>query len=103
MQWHFMAAEERLAALYERMPAKLDVLITHGPPSGVLDLGWKVQHAGSTSLAEAVGARTVGHHVFGHLHAAGGRMVKQGGAVFYNVVACDEGCRLVTQARVFDV
>ncbi len=30
-------------------------------------------------------------------------MLEQGGTVFYNVAACNEGCRLVNQARLFDV
>ena len=88
MEWHFMANEQRLAALYEAMPGEVDVLVTHGPPWGTLDPGWKTAHAGSKALAEAVSVRKVQHHVFGHLHAAGGRMVQQGHTVFYNVAAC---------------
>ena len=54
MAWHFMASEDKLAALYENMPKTVDVLITHGPPYGVLDPGSKTLHAGSSALAEAV-------------------------------------------------
>ncbi len=98
-----MAEEERLANLYERMPADIDVLVTHGPPRGILDPGWKAAHAGSTALAAAVPARRVRHHVFGHLHAAGGGTEEQNGTKFYNVAACDEQYRLVNQPRLFDV
>ena len=103
MQWHFMATEQRLAAMYEEMPSAIDVLITHGPPWGILDPGWKAAHAGSTALRDAVSARSVKHHVFGHLHAAGGRMLQQENTIFYNVAACDEEYNLVNQPRLFDL
>jgi len=103
MQWHFMATEQGLAALYEAMPEEVDVLVTHGPPWGILDPGWKAAHAGSTALASAVSARNVQHHVFGHLHAAGGRMLQQNHTTFYNVAACDDAYKLVNGPRVFDV
>jgi Icc-related predicted phosphoesterase len=103
MLWYFMAEESRLAALYEDMPASVDVLVTHGPPHGILDPGWNVTHAGSLALAKAVADRQVRHHVFGHLHGAGGQLVRQGDTSFYNVAACDEEYRLINQPRVFEV
>ena len=103
MQWHFMAPEQRLAAMYEAMPAEVDVLATHGPPYGVLDPGWQAAHVGSTALASAISVRNVQHHVFGHLHAAGGRMLQQEHTTFYNVAACNDAYVLVNQPRVFDV
>lgn len=63
MRWHFMAEESRLATLYHNMPASVDVLVTHGPPYGILDPGWNLMHAGSTSLAAAVAECNVRHHV----------------------------------------
>src|ERR1700678_2109640 len=103
MLWYFMAEEGRLAMLYRNMAVRVDGLVTHGPPHGVLDPGWKEPHAGSTALAQAISERNVGHHVFGHLHAAGGRMMQVGNTIFYNVAACDEGYKLVNQPRVFEV
>jgi Icc-related predicted phosphoesterase len=103
MQWHFMAEESRLAMLYRNMPQKVDVLVTHGPPHGILDPGWQAPHVGSTALAEAIAIREVGHHVFGHLHGAGGKMLQQGNTTFYNVAACDEAYKLVNQPRIFEV
>jgi Icc-related predicted phosphoesterase len=103
MLWHFMAEESRLAMLYRNMPQSVDVLVTHGPPHGILDPGWKVPHAGSTALAQAIDARQVAHHVFGHLHGAGGRMIQKGSTIFYNVAACDEAYKFIHQPRVFEV
>ena len=103
MQWHFMATEQRLAALYEAMPDEIDVLVTHGQPYGVLDPGWQAAHVGSSALAAAVSARNVQHHAFGHLHAAGGHMVQQGHTTFYNVAACNDAYQMVNQPRILDV
>jgi len=103
MLWHFMAEESRLAMLYRNMPEEVDVLVTHGPPHGILDPGWKVLHVGSTALAKAIDERKVRHHVFGHLHAAGGRMIQRGETTFYNVAACDEAYKLINPPRVFEV
>ena len=103
MDWHFMASEQRLAALYEVMPSEVDMLVTHGPPWGILDPGWQAAHVGSRALAEAVRVRQVQHHVFGHLHAAGGRMMRQEHTTFYNVAACNDRYELVNQPRIFDV
>jgi Icc-related predicted phosphoesterase len=102
MLWHFMAEESRLAMLYRSMPASVDVLVTHGPPHGILDPGWKVAHAGSLALAQAISMRQIGHHVFGHLHAAGGQVIRNGNTNFYNVAACDEAYKLLNQPRVFE-
>ena len=103
MLWHFMAEESRLASIFGDIPASVDVLVTHGPPHGILDPGWNVPHAGSIALAEAIAERRVRHHVFGHLHAAGGRMMRSGDTIFYNVAACDEAYKLVHEPRVFEV
>jgi Icc-related predicted phosphoesterase len=103
MQWHFMAEESQLAILYQNIPASVDVLVTHGPPLGILDPGWTGTHVGSTALAEAISQRKVRHHVFGHLHAAGGQMVEQANTSYYNVAGCDEQYTLINQPRVFEI
>jgi Icc-related predicted phosphoesterase len=103
MQWHFMADENRLAELYEQIPFEVDVLVTHGPPRGILDPGWNGLPVGSTALAEAVAHRHVKHYVFGHLHGAGGRMIQQAQATYYNVAACDEKYIFRNEPRVFEI
>jgi Icc-related predicted phosphoesterase len=103
MNWHFMAKENRLAELYKQIPEGVDVLITHGPPRGILDPGWTGTPVGSTALAEAIARRRVRHHVFGHLHGAGGGIAQQGQTTYYNVAACDEKYIFRNEPRVFEV
>jgi hypothetical protein len=47
-------------------------------------------HVGSTALADAVRTRQIAHHVFGHLHDAGGQTIQRDVTTFHNVAACNE-------------
>jgi len=65
------AAERR--ALYSSIPGDIDVLITHGPPYGILDRIDETQpHAGCRELFDAVLRVKPKLHVFGHIHGAAG-------------------------------
>lgn len=102
--WSFMKEEDDLADLYRAsMPSRIDLLITHGPPKGILDPGYEVAFADSLALLRAVGERKIGHHVFGHLHGAGGQTVEMGGTQFYNVAACNEAYKLVNGCRMIEL
>jgi len=59
--------------LYAAIPADTDVLITHTPPYGVLDLSpGSTQPAGCKELSDAVQRIRPKLHVFGHIHGAHG-------------------------------
>lgn len=103
MDWNFMSTEEELEEIYKSMPKKVDVLITHGPPFGILDPGWKVQHAGSNALLDVFLNHEIKIHVFGHLHGAGGKKSYQCGTKFYNVAACDEAYQLVNHPLILEI
>jgi Icc-related predicted phosphoesterase len=65
------------------IPANTDILITHGPPYGILDKNRVGFSAGCQSLKRAVKRIHPKLHVFGHIHEAGG-MVEMGGTTFVN-------------------
>lgn len=55
----------------------VDIVMTHGPPRGVLDHTQRGQRAGSTDLFEAVARARPRLHCFGHIHAGwGAKLVK---------------------------
>jgi predicted phosphohydrolase len=58
---------------WSNMPAT-DVLITHGPPLGVLDRSPGQEHMGDPELLEAVQRIAPMLHVFGHVHGAAGQV-----------------------------
>ena len=66
------SAEDR-KRLYARIPEDTDVLITHGPPFGILDSGPDSGlHSGCRELFDAVMRVRPKLHVFGHVHGAHG-------------------------------
>lgn len=78
--WTFMASEHELSEMYEAIPERTDILLTHGPAYGTLDETMYVwpggdPHVGSTALRNRL---TYGNypnlklHVFGHIHEAYG-------------------------------
>jgi predicted phosphohydrolase len=63
---------EPLRKKWERIPDRVDVLITHSPPHGVLDRVWDGQHVGCEELVAALARVRPRVHVFGHIHEAYG-------------------------------
>ena len=79
---------EPLRAVWDLIPPDTHVLITHGPPFGILDTTSRGQRVGCEALAEAVARIHPRLHVFGHIHEAYGT-VTQDGTVFVNASSCD--------------
>lgn len=77
--------EER-RALYATIPADTDILITHGPPHGILDVEFRGGgvHRGCPELLAAVQRIKPQFHIFGHVHASRGAM-QIGETKFINV------------------
>ena len=63
-----------LAAVWAKVPAGTDVLITHGPPAGVLDRTFRGDLVGCRDLFDRVMEVRPRLHVFGHIHEAAGRL-----------------------------
>jgi Icc-related predicted phosphoesterase len=61
-----------LAAKWAKIPAGIDVLLTHGPPEGILDQTHRGEAAGCRDLYNRVRAIKPRLHVFGHIHEAAG-------------------------------
>jgi len=70
--WAFMRHEPELRTTYKLIPADTDVLITHGPARGTLDLTASGHLAGSKALAEVITTLSIKAHIFGHIHETSG-------------------------------
>ncbi len=69
----FNRSEMELAIIYENIPEKTNVLITHSPPKGILDENTNGESIGSQSLLNRVASLVdLRYHVFGHVHEARG-------------------------------
>jgi len=83
------SAEDRVA-LYKTIPPDTDILLTHGPPYGILDCPPGTDtHTGCRELLEAVLKLKPRLHLFGHVHGAYG-MIDRGGTLFVNAALLRE-------------
>lgn len=77
--WYFMKNRgEDIRAMWNLIPEDTDILITHGPPYGVLDNPYKISaskhgRVGCLDLLVAMERIKPKLHVFGHIHGGYGR------------------------------
>ena len=94
---------DELARAWAKIPEGTDVLVTHGPPFGVLDRPWgKRDPVGCELLRERVEAIAPRGHFFGHIHGDYGRL-RVGPTEFLNVALCDEHYEPVQPPLVLDL
>jgi len=77
-----------LAAKWALVPGGVDVLVTHGPPAGILDRTANDEGVGCRDLARALERILPRLHVFGHIHESYGRLERDG-TTFVNASNCD--------------
>lgn len=78
-----------IAEKWRLIPDETDVLITHGPPHGILDETPRGDLAGCEELRKRVEIVRPKLHVFGHIHHGYGATEKFG-VKFANASNCDE-------------
>lgn len=70
--WYFMKDRSKLNKYWEYLEEGIDILITHGPPQGILDLSRDkdrtLEFCGDKSLLNHVFRVKPKYHVFGHIH-----------------------------------
>lgn len=89
---------------WDEIPAGLDVLITHGPPYGVLDQARpdRSDHLGCEELDIAVKCRPPILHVFGHIHGSFGEHIGVD-TVFVNASQVNEAYQIVNTPITHDM
>lgn len=98
-----------LAEKWKLIPDEVDVLITHGPPNGILDLvprqGWN-EKTGCEELRKRVEEIAefgrLKLHVFGHIHCGYG-VHEELGVKFVNASICDEDYRPSNKPIIVDI
>ena len=78
-----------MAEKWKLIPNEVDILITHGPPFGILDETPRGDFAGCEELRKRVEEIRPQLHVFGHIHFGYGTEEKFG-VRFVNASNCDE-------------
>uniref|UniRef100_A0A383WAH8 Calcineurin-like phosphoesterase domain-containing protein n=1 Tax=Tetradesmus obliquus TaxID=3088 RepID=A0A383WAH8_TETOB len=104
--WAFATADAAAAAqVWSRIPADTDILLTHGPPAGVLDTNGSGSSCGCPQLSQALECVHPTLHVFGHIHESYGTAQLSTGTLAVNASTCDVRYRaiqppLVVQMRL---
>ena len=103
--WAFMKSRSSLMYFWDRLPENIDILVTHGPPHGILDT------ISNYDRAERVGCQFLGHkvkkmkpkyHLFGHIHEGYGK-TEIDGITYVNASICDERYRPVNPAITIEI
>ena len=88
--WAFMDNRgECMARHWDIIPEDTDILVTHGPPKGILDRTVRGVDAGCEALVEHLKTSNIKYHIFGHIHEGYGRLNKDG-IHYLNVSYVDE-------------
>lgn len=119
MHWAFNVPRGSLSRYWDQIPSGLDILVTHGPPFGILDqrfppslrrfAPWEDQepfagsdHVGDEELLTAVQRVRPRFHVFGHIHSGYGT-TENGQTKFYNAAICNEEYEPANKPWVIDL
>jgi hypothetical protein len=102
--WAFNVARGAAIRPYWQMiPEGTDVLITPGPPFGVLDKSLpSTPHLGCEELAKAIEQIKPRLNIFGHIHGGHGQMTANG-TQYVNASVLDEAYRLVHEPQVVEI
>lgn len=104
LDWAFnLPRGKALEAVWAKIPQGIDILVTHGPPHGVLDTVDRTgEAAGCEALRDAIARVAPRVHVFGHIHEGYGTAVV-GGTLYVNASSCTVGYVPSNPPVVFDI
>lgn len=86
---------------WDLIPAYTDILITHGPPYGILDKIFGKQHIGCDELLNKVKQVRPKYHIFGHIHDGYG-VEEHDGTVYINASNLNMDYIVTNQPIVLD-
>ena len=87
---------------WKLIPKETDILITHGPPFGILDRTISNYNAGCEMLLKKVNQIKPKLHVFGHIHEGYG-MVEKDKTFFANASSVNLNYQLVNAPIILDL
>lgn len=98
--WSFMLDRGlEIKKAWDKIPTDLDVLISHGPPYGILD-ECSNGHVGCEELNAAILLKKPKIAAFGHIHEQGAKIESKNNILYINASVCDEDYRPVNSPTV---
>lgn len=81
--WHFMEWAPEMYRKWEKVPVDTEILVSHGPPFGILDKNYYGKECGDASYRHFIERSKIKACLFGHIHPSVGKM-RVGQTLFYN-------------------
>jgi len=101
--WAFMDHDEELAQYWAKIPGDTQVLITHGPPFGILDQESDNARCGSKSLLSRIASlQHLTQHIFGHIHEGYGS-IKIQDVSFHNVASLNGAYKYQNPPQIIEI
>src|SRR5690606_9104680 len=91
----------KIKAHWDLIPDDTDILITHGPPFGILDETVYSKRTGCEELLLRVYQVQPKYHIFGHIHEDYGMLAKRE-TTFVNASVLDDRYELVNDAMILN-
>lgn len=99
--WAFHATDEQARRRFDAIPSDTNIVVSHGPISGVLD-DVNGEQVGSSILASRIQRIAPAIFVSGHIHECGGQWQTLGGTTFINASRMNEKYEPVNDPIEFD-
>jgi Icc-related predicted phosphoesterase len=87
-------SDKKRRETWEKIPAGVDVLMTHSPPYGIMDITNTKEHLGCNHLKKASLERQPSFHIFGHAHDNYGK-TRLDDIFFINATSFNSHSRLI--------
>lgn len=100
--WAFMWDLERRQELYQTIPPDIDVIISHGPPWGILDKMQEGFSVGCTALAKRIKEIMPKLCIFGHIHYSYG-LHQHDGITYVNAAILNQQYALANAPIVIEI
>jgi Icc-related predicted phosphoesterase len=94
---------EPIKRKWDLIPSFANIVITHGPVAGILDVTPRGQHVGCEDLLRRLQTIKPKVHVSGHIHNDGGKFQKVGETTFVNASVCNEDYDPINNIVVLDI
>jgi Icc-related predicted phosphoesterase len=99
--WAFNEPEEKMAAMYAKIPVGTDIIVSHGPPLGYGDYVSRGENTGSKALLDAIDRVKPKLVVFGHIHSGYGSY-QRNDSLLINASIVNEKYNVVNAPIVID-
>jgi Icc-related predicted phosphoesterase len=109
LDWWFMKSDKELEEVYKTIPNDVDIIMTHTPAFGILDMTKDGILTGSMSLLNRIKElKKLKYHICGHIHEQSGtctmnKYLALKNVHFINTSVLNEKYQLVHDPQIFEI